>query len=601
MSRKLRWPVVAVCVLIVAWLSYDMWQLNLAERTWGHRPLFLFAAFWTAVVLSVYPATAKDPNSDRWLLLSTLSGFLLALGFPPLPLTGLLFVGFVPLLLVEYQLRNSRSGTSVKAVFRYALNTFVIWNILATFWVANTAFVAGIVANFLNALFMTVPILFYHLLSRHFPKFTIGIFAAFWLSFEMLHLNWEITWPWLNLGNAFGRFPEWVQFYEFTGALGGSLWVVVVNGLLLRLITKRRLTGRWPRPQMMSVALAILVPLAGSYLWYTLYQETGPEREIVIVQPNYEPHYVRPRTTNDQLLRDAGELSTAALTPQTDYLLFPESAFGRVDSARIGQDRRTGPLRQILGKYPNLNLITGVSSQHILAPDDPDTRAVRYDTDRNGREVRWEAYNAAAQLNNRSEAVQLHLKDKLVPGAEFMPYRRVFSFLEPLADKLGGSLAGYGRYEQPTVFHSEAGRVAPVICYESVYGEYVTRYLASGKEAQAIFIMTKDGWWDLTPGHLQHLHYARLRAIETRRDVARSANTGISSIINQRGDIVQRTRYNERTTLSGTIRLNDQRTFYAQWGDMTGRIAVYTALLLLLQLAFKTWQERVNRKKQAQA
>ena len=598
MNRTFRWSAVVVSLLVVAWMSYNMWQLFQAERTWGHRPLFLFAAFWSAVVFSIYPAGAKDARSNRWLVLSSLSGLLLALGFPPLPLTGLLFVGFVPLLVVEYQLRTSRAGASVGAVFIYALNTFVIWNVLATFWVANTAFVAGIVANFLNALFMTVPFMLYHLLARHFPKFTTGVFAAFWLSFEMVHLNWEITWPWLNLGNAFGRFPAWVQFYEFTGTFGGSLWVVAVNGLLFRLLTKRRLTGRWHRPQILAVAVAILLPILVSYVWYFSYQETGPTREIVVVQPNYEPHYTRPRTSPDQILRDADELSRSALTQQTDYLLFPESAFGRVDSARIGRDRRTGPLRQILKDYPNLNLIAGISSQHVFAPGDPDTRAVRYDTDRNGREIRWEAYNAAAQMNNRSEAIQLHLKGKLVPGAEFMPYRQVFSFLEPLADKLGGSLAGYGRYEQPTVFGSEAGRVAPVICYESVYGQYVTRYLAAGKEAQAIFIMTKDGWWDRTPGHLQHLHYARLRAIETRRDVARSANTGISCIIDQRGDIPQRTRYDERTTLSGTLHLNDRRTFYSLWGDLIGRIAVFTALLLLLQLVFKSWQERTtaNRK-----
>ena len=85
--------------------------------------------------------------------------------------------------------------------------------------------------------------------------------------------------------------------------------------------------------------------------------------------------------------------------------------------------------------------------------------------------------------------------------------------------------------------------MAPVICYESVYGEYSTGYIKKG--AQAIFIMTNDGWWDNTAGHRQHLYFASLRAIEARRAIARSANTGISAFVNQRGDILQPTRYDE--------------------------------------------------------
>ena len=108
---------------------------------------------------------------------------------------------------------------------------------------------------------------------------------------------------------------------------------------------------------------------------------------------------------------------------------------------------------------------------------------------------------------------------------------------------LGGSAGGLGSQPERTVFQVAevpALRVAPVICYESVYGDFVGEYVANG--ATLIGIITNDGWWSDSPGHSQHLQYATLRAIETRRDVARSANTGISAFINQKGEITQQTR-----------------------------------------------------------
>ncbi|MBK8704010.1 MAG: hypothetical protein IPN33_10570 [Saprospiraceae bacterium] len=129
-------------------------------------------------------------------------------------------------------------------------------------------------------------------------------------------------------------------------------------------------------------------------------------------------------------------------------------------------------------------------------------------------------------------------------------------------------------------FNSGKAGIGPAICYESVFGEYFTGYIRKG--AQAIFIMTNDGWWDNTAGHRQHLWYASLRAIETRRSIARAANTGISAFVNARGDISQPTAYGEQAAIRQKITLSDQRTLYVKWGDMIARIAIFLALLWLL-------------------
>ena len=118
-----------------------------------------------------------------------------------------------------------------------------------------------------------------------------------------------------------------------------------------------------------------------------------------------------------------------------------------------------------------------------------------------------------------------------------------------------------------------------IICYESIYGEFCTGYVKAG--AKALAVITNDAWWGNTPGYRQHLSYASLRAIETRRDIARCANTGISGFINQRGEISGESTWWEQEVLGGQVNLNSEETFFVRNGDIPGRICCFVALLLL--------------------
>jgi len=131
---------------------------------------------------------------------------------------------------------------------------------------------------------------------------------------------------------------------------------------------------------------------------------------------------------------------------------------------------------------------------------------------------------------------QYYHKSMLVPGVETLP--KFLLFLGPLFEQLGGTAGGYARQEIRTpVPVKDHYVIAPAICYESIYGEFLSEYIKKG--SNLIVIITNDGWWGNTPGHQQHLAYARLRAIETRKWVVRSANTGISAFVNPLGDIEQ--------------------------------------------------------------
>jgi apolipoprotein N-acyltransferase len=196
----------------------------------------------------------------------------------------------------------------------------------------------------------------------------------------------------------------------------------------------------------------------------------------------------------------------------------------------------------------------------------------------------YENYNSSLLLDRLNPPQFVH-KTQLVLGVEKLPFSDIFPFLEELSIDNGGTTGTLGVEDYPKVLRTKGFTFAPIVCYESVYGGFIAEQCRMG--AEVIFIITNDGWWSTTAGHKQHNEFARLRAVETRRYVARSANTGISSVINQRGDVVASTKYWEPAGLRETIRLNPEPTFYVTYGDVIGRSFAFVFILMLIYTAVK--------------
>src|SRR6218665_140479 len=160
-------------------------------------------------------------------VLCLLSGLILVVSFP---ITGSLFplsfIAWVPLLLVEEGLSSKkRSGWRI---FFFSYITFFIYNLGTTWWVYNASIGGAIMAFFANSLLMAIAFTVYHLLNKFVGRNWWKVsFVSVWLTFELLHFHWELSWPWLTLGNAFASANYLVQWYSITGAFGGSLWILV--------------------------------------------------------------------------------------------------------------------------------------------------------------------------------------------------------------------------------------------------------------------------------------------------------------------------------------------------------------------------------------
>lgn len=511
------------------------------------------------------------------ILLSILSGLLFALSWPDRGFAPLAFVAFVPLLFVQQKLGKSNK----RGIFWYAWLTFLIWNALTTWWIWYSTSVGALLAIVLNSLFVAVVFLVFHFTMKKVYANSGGMIALvfYWISWEYFHMNWDLTWSWLNLGNVFATYPKWIQWYEYTGTLGGSVWVIVVNILIFSTLKKRNFKEGW-LPGSLAI-IAIIIPVLVSYNMYNNYTEVEKPVEVVVVQPNSDPYNEQYDTDPLELVEKNIAQAESKITDSTDFVVFPESTL--YDGYRgIWEDHLyTSPLigrvDAFIKKHPRTSVVIGASSQLAIKKGEPMTNAARKFSN---SESYYYSYNSAFLIDSTGD-IQIHHKSKLTPGVEILPSWGILKPIEKLALDLGGTVGTLGRDKHPVALESASGIiVSPIICYESIYGEFVAQSVKQG--AVLIFVITNDGWWGNTPGHRQHFDYSILRAIETRRSIARAANTGISAYINQRGDVFQKTKYWEPAVLNATINTNSYLTYYVKNGDYLARISLFVSALLIL-------------------
>jgi apolipoprotein N-acyltransferase len=268
-------------------------------------------------------------------------------------------------------------------------------------------------------------------------------------------------------------------------------------------------------------------------------------------------------------------------------IVAPETFTNDIICGEFERSRTWRRFTSFLRNYPSANMLFGASSYDYFKSDGRPSHTARQLND--GRWV--ESHNSALNIDGKGRT-DLYHKRKLVVAVEMTPYPAIFCKLD---DMLGGVMGRCIGQDEVTLMqhtsYDNEGHISKTIpygsaiCYESVYGDYYADYVEKG--ARFMTIITNDAWWGDTPGSKQHLSYASLRAIETRRSIARCANTGLSAIINQRGEITAKTNWWKQETLRGTINMNDEITFFTKYGDIIGRVCTFLFALLLLSLAVR--------------
>jgi len=185
-------------------------------------------------------------------------------------------------------------------------------------------------------------------------------------------------------------------------------------------------------------------------------------------------------------------------------------------------------------------------------------------------------FNSAFLVRADGTTGGAYRKMHLVPFGEYVPAKHIFFFAAPLVEAVSDFSAG----EETTLLPIGRHKVSTAICYEVVYPDLVRRFVAAGSEL--LTTITNDAWFGATSAPYQHFEQASMRAIEEGRYLVRSANTGISGIVDPYGRVLEKTTIFQPAILVGGARFLQTSTFYARHGDVLAYVSVVATIALLL-------------------
>ncbi len=493
--------------------------------------------------------------------------------------TGLWFllpVCFVPLLIIEDDTAGNNADFS--ELFNFSFIFFFTWNFFATWWIARINIPGGMTVIILNSLLMSLVFLLYGAIKRGTGANPV-ILVLLWAAFEYLHHKGDLSWPWLSLGNGLAGDIRIVQWYEYTGMQGGGIWVMLVNVLFFAGIRHYIIHGinRLFLYRLLLTIMVVLIPVTASIKIYDSMDEDGGKANFLIVQSALDPYGDKFSLSNSGRLDMILKLTAQGMDERVDYIVTPETS---VDSIQIADadDEFIQRIKEFMEQFPGAGLVLGATTFSPATFSGNNSFTVR--TDEAGRA--FEVQNSALFFTSGTYQWAYH-KYYLANGVEQVPFEKVFGFLGGLSLNMGGVSGSLKPGPGPGVFSSSVADslvLGTLICFESSYGEYAARMTRKG--AEIILVITNDGWFKNTGAYRQHLRLSRIRAIETRRDIVRAANTGISCHITRKGDIAASLDPWETDFLPVRPSVNRELTFYSRTGDYIGRIALFFSVLMVL-------------------
>lgn len=527
------------------------------------------------------PQRKAELKKERYLLI--ISGILLGISFPPSPFPYFLFAALVPFFIVL------EKRESLAEINRATYITAFVFSLLTVYWVGGFVvakdpflMVSGFLLLFFNPIFFLIPSTLFYYSKNIFPK-TISflLFPFFWVTYEYAYMLTDISFPWLTLGNGLSHFLTFIQIADYIGSLGLTLIVIFINVFIFFSLTHYKANRKLFAIFSSLAVTLILVPMV--YGWIKLFTAEFPEKKITIalVQPNLDPYEKWSGGSLEEITNLYINLSRDAYSKGAQFFIWPETALpvyllsGSYDSS----------VDSIINFVTTANapLLTGMPDIRFYNSKEEGPPDVKHSKESN---YYYSTYNAIFLFSPTSDDIQRYGKMKLVPFGERTPFANDIPFFGDLI-KWGVGLSGWNVGQDTTVFTyyykkgftPDSIKVNGLICYESVYPDFVAAFAQRG--AEFIAVVTNDSWYGNTSGPYQHKEISVLRAVENRRSVVRSANGGISCIIDQYGRTVVESKMYEKTVVIGDVHLNSEQSFFTRYPKIAANISSVISILIV--------------------
>jgi len=483
-----------------------------------------------------------------------ISGFLTGLAQQPLELGWLAWFSLLPLLFVFHRIET----------FKHFLITGFIWGcayfLTVIFWLASnlgTTFTFGVISLILAVLFCSLNIVLLCFLTKlvkdKYENSWFWLFPFIWTSVEYVR-NLDILsgGPWTSLANTQLDFLTLAQNAEITGVYGITFWVVCINVLIFNYLIR-------PFPEHYTAGIIVFIFPWITGLWltpdYTDNIEDDSKLSVSIVQPNiHQKQKWKPGLASKHLQILIDE-SRPAIEDSIELIIWPETS----TSAYLLQGNDFF-LKWIQSELSRSNLIAGIT----FYSDDGERKY----------------YNSAAHIEKDTVNSVYH-KLRLVPVGEYIPFSNYFPSLSNID-------LGQGNFSSGTeyvIMEVNGVKCAVMICFESTM-PYLSREFVN-RGAELLIFLVNDGWYENPPQPQQHAKQVVYRAIENRRPVLRGTNTGISLIVDERGNISHKIPLNERGAVQSVIKPVNYSTFYTRHGDIFAQLNVLISIIFILSSIIK--------------
>jgi len=523
------------------------------------------------------------------------SGVLLGLSFPPVPLPYLVFVALIPYLIRLEKL------SGLGEINRLTYFTAFIFNLITLYWVGSWTpdadpflLIAGTVLMFFNPLLFLIPSTLFYFAKKYFPgKIAMYLLPVFWVTYEYLYSVTEFRFPWLTLGNSLPYFRSFIQIADIIGVYGLSLIILYINVFFFYSINRFIEKKYFSRFHIIAGVVLLIIPMV--YGNIVLFANPGYDGKIKVglIQPNLNPWKKWEAGNLNKQLNLYFELSEKAIDQGAQVLIWPETALPvYLLSGRY--EREVARIRKFLDSN-SVSLITGmphVKFYHDASKAPEDAKSAK------NSKLLYTSYNSALVFNPGSESVQAYGKIKLVPFGEKVPYVEKLPFLGKWI-KWNVGISSWNTGKDTTVFTLNNKRlnrrigVAAIICIESIYPDFVASFVEKG--ADFISVVTNDSWYGNSSGPYQHKEISVLRAVENRRYVVRAANGGISCIVDAYGRTLKSSKMFERTVVVGDVYLSNELTFYTRHRLLIPNIVLFFTLIVLLYAIFNLFKQKFRK------